>query len=92
MQQPEQYNAQSATFKNIYIDMDTNTNPPKHWWQHMHYVAISRVSSLSGLYLKSLNSDQICVSSDVLNYVEKAKEKYKLKLSYTLLYMYSDNM
>ena len=83
--------AQSATFKNIYIDMDTNTNPPKHWWQHMHYVALSRVTSLSGLYLKSLNSDKICVSPDVLNYVEKAKEKYKLKLSYTPLYMYSDN-
>ena len=27
----------------------------------------------------------------MLNYVEKAKEKYKLKLSYTPLYMYSDN-
>ena len=36
--------AQSATFKNIYIDMDTNTNPPKHWWKHMHYVALSRLN------------------------------------------------
>ena len=91
MQQPEQYMLQSATFKNIYIDMDTNTNPPKHWCQHMHYVALSRVTSLSGLYLKSFNSDKICVSPDVLNYVEKAKEKYKLKWSYTLLYVYNDN-
>ena len=33
--------AQSATFKSIYIDMQTNTNPPKIWWQHMHYVALS---------------------------------------------------
>ena len=47
--------AQSTTFKNIYIDMDTNTNPPKHWWQHMHYVSLRSVRSLSGLYLKSLN-------------------------------------
>ena len=70
---------QSAMFKNIYIDMDTNKNPPKHWWQHMYYVALSRVASLSGLYIKSLNSDKICVSPDVLNYVEKAKENYKLK-------------
>ena len=57
----------------------------------MHYVALSRVTSLSGVYLKSLNSGKICVSPDVLNYVEKAKEKYKLKLLYTPLYMYSDN-
>ena len=57
----------------------------------MHYVAVSRVTSLLDLYLKSLNSDKICVSPNVMNYVEKAKEKYKLKLFYTPLYMYSDN-
>ena len=33
--------AQSATFHDIYIDMSTNTSPQKHWWQHMHYVALS---------------------------------------------------
>ena len=33
--------AQSATFYDIYIDMSTNTSRPKHWWQHMHYVALS---------------------------------------------------
>ena len=33
--------AQSATFCDIYIDMSTNTSPPKHWWQHMQYVALS---------------------------------------------------
>ena len=47
--------AQNATFKSIYIDMEKNTNPPKIWWQHMHYVALSRVTSLAGLYLKDLN-------------------------------------
>ena len=43
--------AQSATFKSIYIDMQTNTNLPKVWWQHIHYVALIRVTSLAGLYL-----------------------------------------
>ena len=46
---------QSATFKSIYIDIQTNTNPPKIWWQHMHYDALSRVTSLAGLYLKDFN-------------------------------------
>ena len=47
--------AQSATFISIYIDIQTNINPSKIWWQHMHYVALSKVTSLAGLYLKDLN-------------------------------------
>ena len=35
--------------------------PPKHWWQHMHYVALSQVTTLSGLYLKNLNCEKICI-------------------------------
>ena len=72
--------AQNATFKNIHIDMDTNTNLPKHWWQHIHYVVSSTVTSLSASYLKSLNLDKICVSPNVLNYVEKAKRKIQIKI------------
>ena len=78
--------AQSATFHNIYIDMSTISSPPKHWWQHMHYVALSRVTSLGGLFLKDLNQEKICVSNHVINYVKKAQTEYKLKLSYMPLY------
>ena len=74
--------AQSATFQNINIDMQTNTNPPKQWWQHMHYVALSRVTSLSGLYLKELNSNKICISSHVTKYLEVARQNSSVKLSY----------
>ena len=31
--------AHSATFRDIYIDISTNTSPPKHWWKHMLYVS-----------------------------------------------------
>ena len=65
--------AQSATFKSIYIDMQTNTNPPKIWWQHMHYVTLSRVTSLAGLYLKDLNEEKICISPQVVKYLENAR-------------------
>ena len=64
--------------------MDTNTNPPKHWWQHMHYVALSRVTSLPGLYLKSLNSGKICVSHDVLELCRNSKRKIKIILHTTV--------
>ena len=78
--------AQSATYKNIYIDMLPNTKPPKFWWQHMHYVALSRVTSLSGLHIGELNQENICVSSDVSKYLQQAKVHNSLKLSYTPLY------
>ena len=82
--------AQSATFENIYIDIQTNTNPPKQWWQHMHYVALSRVTSLSGLYLKELNSSKICISSHVTKYLEDARQNSSVKLSYRPTYSYGD--
>ena len=82
--------AQSATFQNIYIDMQTNTNPPKQWWQHMHYVALSRVTSLSGLYLEELNSDKISISPHVAKYLEDARQNGSVKLSYRPTYLYGD--
>ena len=80
--------AQSATFRQIYIDMSTNTKPPKHWWQHVHYVALSRVTTLSGLYLKDLNKEKISISRNVANYIADARKNAKLVLSYVPLYTY----
>ena len=79
---------QSATFKSIYIDVQTNTNPPKIWWQHMHYVALSRVTSLPRLYLKDLK-EKICKSPQVVKYLENARQQSTIKLSYNLLCSYN---
>ena len=83
--------AQSATFQDIYIDLETRTSPPKHFWHHMHYVALSRATSLSGLHIRNLNSHNIRVSPKVLKYMKEARDKYKLQLSYVPLYTFSDN-
>ena len=56
----------------------------------MQYVALSWVTLLSGLYLKDLNPDSICISTDVSKYVEHEKEN-KLNLLYTSLYTQSNN-
>ena len=57
----------------------------------MHYVALSQVTSLAGLYLKDLNPDEIFVSPHVLKYMEEAIYKYQLKLSCILMYTYDES-
>ena len=65
--------------------MQTNTNPPKQWWQHMHYVSLSRVTSLQGL-----NSDKISFSPHAAKYLEDARQNSSVKLSYRPTYLYAD--
>ena len=69
--------------------MQTNTNPPKIWWQHMHYVALSRETSLAGLYLKDLNKEKICISPQVVKYLKDARQQSTVKLSYNPLCSYN---
>ena len=52
----------SATFRQIYIDMTTNTTPPQTLVAAYALCCLSRVTSLSGLYLKDLNEEKICIS------------------------------
>ena len=73
--------SQSSTYKQIHVDLNTISNPPKFWWQHMHYVALSRVISIKGLYVENLNEENICVSSKVLDYLKYANKKKKLHIT-----------
>ena len=56
----------------------------------MHYVALSRVTSISGLYLQELNLDKICISPHVAKYLEDARQNSSVKLSYRPTYLYGD--
>ena len=83
--------AQSATFREILIDMTGKPRTPKNFWDHMHYVAFSRVTSLSGLHIANLNQENIRTSPHVHQYLEQARVTNNLQLSYTPLYTLPDN-
>ena len=45
----------------------------------MHYIAFSRVTSLSGLYVENTNESNISISKQVTNYLANALENNELK-------------
>ena len=59
--------SQSSTYPEIYVDLQTTTKPPTAFWEHMHYVAFSRVTSISGLYIENINENSISISKKFLN-------------------------
>ena len=64
--------SQSSTYPEIYVDLDSFSTPPKVFWEHMHYVAFSRVTSISGLYIENINENNIAVSKKVSDYLKSA--------------------
>ena len=64
--------SQSSTYPEIYVDLQTTTKPPTAFWEHMHYVAFSRVTSISGLYIENINQDNISTSKKVSNYLNNS--------------------
>ena len=76
------HKAQSATFKEIVIDMSSEKkNPRGTFWEHMHYVALSRCTSRNGLHIVNLNEDFIRTSRKVHTFV--TSERQSLTLCYT---------
>ena len=61
--------SQSSTYPEIYVDLETTSTPPKSFWEHMHYVAFSRVTSLKGLYIENINEKNISTSIKVSEYL-----------------------
>ena len=58
---------------------------------HIHYVALSRVTSLNGLHIKDLNKDKIAISDSVILEIERLRTEALMKLCYTPLYIVGDN-
>ena len=55
-----------------------------------HYVASSRVTSLPGLYIRNLNSQNVKYSKAVKDYMQYVQKHQTLPLSYTPFYSYPE--
>ena len=64
--------SQSSTYPEIYVELQTTTKPPTSFWEHIHYVAFSRVTSISGLYIKNINQDNISTSKKISDYLNNS--------------------
>ena len=55
---------------------------PKRKICHMHYVALSRVRTLNGLYIKHLWPEKIAVDMNVINEMNRLRNEAPIKLCY----------
>ena len=53
------HKSQSSTCSELVVDFSTKKSPPKHFWEHLIYVGLSRVPSLKGLHVVNLNAECI---------------------------------
>ena len=71
--------SQSSTYPQIYVDLEALSTVPKTFWEHIHYVAFSRVTSIAGLYIKNIHEKSISVSTKVSDYLKNALQNNKLQ-------------
>ena len=71
------HKAQGSTMDKVVVTLPNIAKP------HLHYVALSRVTSLNGLYIKELNPLKITVREDVKEEIKRLRTKKSENLSYT---------
>ena len=85
------HKCQGSTLQNVVVDMDVSPSPycaknfeaAKICYQHAHYVAASRVSSISGLQIIDWSPEYIGVNKKVEEHMEYMNEHNRLKLLHT---------
>ncbi len=75
------HRSQGDTQSQIVVNLNTNRAIP-----HIHYVALSRVTTLEGLHITDLCEDKISVDPRVVKEMEILRTEHSLKLCYTPLY------
>ena len=75
------HRSQGDTDTRIVVKFDTRRAIP-----HIHYVGLSRLTTIEGLYITNLSEDKIAVSDDVRKEMSKLRTEHKLRLFVTPVY------
>ena len=75
------HRSQGDTDSRIVVDFSTRNTIP-----HIHYVGLSRVTAIEGLYISDLCESKIAVNPDVKKEMERLRTTAKLKLCISPLY------
>ena len=76
------HRSQGDTKSQIVVNLNTRRAIP-----HIHYVALSRVTAIEGLYITDLCESKISVDPKVVKEMQLLRNEYKLDLCFTPLYM-----
>ena len=80
------HRSQGDTQSQIVVSLNTNRTVP-----HIHYVALSRVTTIEGLYITDLCENKISVDQRVVKEMEMLRTEHKLELCFKPLYMLDHN-
>ena len=75
------HRSQGDTETKIVVNFETKRTIP-----HIHYVGLSRVTTIEGLYITDLCENKIAVSKDVQIEIEELRSQHKLKLFVSPIY------
>lgn len=85
------HRAQGETLDSIVVDFSVpNKRIRKPFFQHAHYVGLSRVTALSGLHILDLNVEKICINHDVVSEMERLRKTAAYKIDFKPLCNSSD--
>ena len=76
------HRSQGDTQSQVVVNLNTRRTIP-----HIHYVALSRVTTIEGLYITDLCESKISVDPKVVQEMQLLRNEYKLHLCFTPLYM-----
>ncbi|XP_028390711.1 ATP-dependent DNA helicase PIF1-like [Dendronephthya gigantea] len=80
------HRSQGDTQTQIVVNLNT-----KRAVSHIHYVALSRVTTMEGLYVSDLGEDKIAVDNNVVTEMQQLRTDRMLELCFTPLYNMDDS-